>query len=328
MGLLMVLGMLGLILDGRTALFGASQGVELCLTSVIPSLLPFLCISMALADRLSGKRLPGSVSRILGIPGGAEALLVPGFLGGYPAGAACIGRAFSAGRLDRRDAELLLGSCCQPGPAFLFGIAAQQFSSPLAPWALWGCIVLSARAASGLLPKPSGTVRIGDGRSGDALSRAGAAMGKICLCVILFRVGLSFLTARLHPDGPGLVILEGILELTNGCCDLRNIPSEETRFVAAAGLLSFGGLCVGLQTAQVTEGLGLKYYWLGKGLQTVFAVLFGFLLVKKRILPAVLLTAALIFLPKAVAFWKERVYNAYDIQKRSSGRKPCFSERK
>ena len=42
MGLLLMIGMLAMILDSRTALQGASQGVELCLTAVIPSLLP-LC---------------------------------------------------------------------------------------------------------------------------------------------------------------------------------------------------------------------------------------------------------------------------------------------
>ena len=37
MGLLLMIGMLAMILDSRTALQGASQGVELCLTAVIPS---------------------------------------------------------------------------------------------------------------------------------------------------------------------------------------------------------------------------------------------------------------------------------------------------
>ena len=58
MGLLLMIGMLAMILDSRTALQGASQGVELCLTAVIPSLLPFLCLSMALTQRLFSKRLP------------------------------------------------------------------------------------------------------------------------------------------------------------------------------------------------------------------------------------------------------------------------------
>ena len=33
MGLLLMIGMLAMILDSRTALQGASQGVELCLTA-------------------------------------------------------------------------------------------------------------------------------------------------------------------------------------------------------------------------------------------------------------------------------------------------------
>ena len=85
MGLLLMIGMLAMILDSRTALQGASQGVELCLTAVIPSLLPFLCLSMALTQRLFSKRLPlfGVIGRLFGIPKGAEILLLPALLGGY-----------------------------------------------------------------------------------------------------------------------------------------------------------------------------------------------------------------------------------------------------
>lgn len=40
-GLPVALGMLLLVLDSKTALLGAKEGVMLCLSSVIPALLPF-----------------------------------------------------------------------------------------------------------------------------------------------------------------------------------------------------------------------------------------------------------------------------------------------
>ena len=42
----MSLGMLALILDGRTAIEGARQGIGLCLRTVIPSLFPFFVLSI------------------------------------------------------------------------------------------------------------------------------------------------------------------------------------------------------------------------------------------------------------------------------------------
>ena len=157
MGLLLMIGMLAMILDSRTALQGASQGVELCLTAVIPSLLPFLCLSMALTQRLFSKRLPlfGVIGRLFGIPKGAEILLLPALLGGYPAGAACIAQAANRGALQKRDAEILLGFCSLPGPAFLFGLVARQFSNGWAGAALWALVLLSAWAASRILPARS-----------------------------------------------------------------------------------------------------------------------------------------------------------------------------
>ena len=107
MGVLLALGMLGMILDGKTAMQGASQGVELCLTAVIPSLLPFLCLSMLLTMRLMGQKLRilSPIGKLFGLPMGAEALLIPALLGGYPAGAACVAQAVWREQLNRRDGK-------------------------------------------------------------------------------------------------------------------------------------------------------------------------------------------------------------------------------
>ena len=330
MGLLLGLGLLGMILDGRTAMQGAAEGVELCLMAVIPALLPFLCLSMALTDRLWGR---GNVlirwsGRLFRLPVGGEGLLIPALLGGYPAGAACIGRAFRQEQLAKEDAEILLGFCSLPGPAFLFGIVSQAFSSAWAVWALWLLVLLGAWTASRILPECRGGATVSGSGSADAIGQAGAAMGRICVLVILFRVGLQFLNKYLRLSGSGAVLAAGVLELTNGCCALASVEPEVLRFLFAAGMLSMGGVCVALQTAQVANGLSLRYYCLGKAVQTVTAVFFGWTLVSHRwILGAAALTAV-IFLTKRkkkVAFFEKPVYT---IPKDESGRKLCFSVRK
>lgn len=330
MGLLLGLGMLGMILDGRTAMQGAAEGVELCLMAVIPALLPFLCLSMALTDRLWGRenRILKGVGQLLRLPVGGEGLLIPALLGGYPAGAACIGRAFRQGQLAKEDAEILLGFCSLPGPAFLFGIVSQAFPSTWAVWALWLLVLLGAWTASRILPGCRGTATVSDSGRADVLGQAGAAMGRICVLVILFRVGLRFLNKYLRLSGNGAVLAVGVLELTNGCCALASVEPEALRFLFAAGMLSMGGVCVALQTAQVASGLSLRYYCLGKAIQTVTAVFFGWILVSHQWFLGVAALAALIFLTKRkkkVAFFEKRVYT---IPKDESGRKLCFSVRK
>ena len=51
-------GMLVLILDGKTALLGMRDGLEICLWTVIPALFPFLFLSAILTDSLYGKKIP------------------------------------------------------------------------------------------------------------------------------------------------------------------------------------------------------------------------------------------------------------------------------
>ena len=91
-GLFAAAGMVVLILDSRTALMGASEGVALCLKTVIPSLFPFFILSGILSGSLMGLEFPilRPIGRVLGMPNGSEMLLVSGFLGGYPVGAKAV----------------------------------------------------------------------------------------------------------------------------------------------------------------------------------------------------------------------------------------------
>ena len=52
------IGMLVLIFDGKTAISGAIDGIELSLYVLIPSLFPFFLLTMLLTGALSGQALP------------------------------------------------------------------------------------------------------------------------------------------------------------------------------------------------------------------------------------------------------------------------------
>ena len=164
MGLLLMIGMLAMILDSRTTLQGASQGVELCLTAVIPSLLPFLCLSMALTQRLFSKRLPlfGVIGRLFGIPKGAGDPSAPRFAGGLPC-RGCLhcpsgkpGRAAKAGRRDTSRLLQSAGACLfvwAGGPA-VFECLGRG-----------GPVGAGASERLGRLPNPSGQERTGSSGS-------------------------------------------------------------------------------------------------------------------------------------------------------------------
>lgn len=277
---LWAIAMLLLILDSKTVLAGGQAGIALCIQSVVPALFPFLVLSPIFTSELCRKRFRflAPVEKILKLPVGGQALLITGFLGGYPVGAQCIAQSVSTGQISRESGRRMMRFCCNCGPGFVFGICGRYFSSPRSPWALWAIHILAALLVGTLL---SGIEESFNGNPGtpksltQALPAAVRAMAQICGWVVLFRCGLEFANKWFLQDlcAPFQVLCGGILELTNGCCSLGSISNEDLRFILCEAMLSFGGLCVAMQTASVAGELGLRPYLSGKLLQTVFSVI-------------------------------------------------------
>lgn len=267
-------GMLILILDSKTALAGAAEGLDLCIKTVIPSLFPFVFFSNLLTLALSGTTMIvlRPVRKLFSMPEATEGLLIPAFLGGYPVGAQCIAVGYTNGSITKANAENLLAFCSNPGPAFLFGMVGRFFPEGWMVWCLWGILIFSAMVVSSLFPCAESAAPLRHHPSGTGpMKTAVTVMGSICGWVVLFRVLISFLDRWclwMVPDSARIVLI-GMLELTNGCCGLAEIGSIPLRFALAAGFLSFGGLCVTMQTVSVTQGLSMKNYLIGKLLQTV-----------------------------------------------------------
>ncbi len=277
-------GMAALILDSKTALAGAAEGVSLCIRTIIPSLFPFLFLSGTFSSGVfpSGWAVRW-LGKIFGIPRGAESILVPMFLGGYPVGAQCLEEMYHSGGISKGDAEKMLSFCSNVGPAFLFGILSAAFSSRKLLWLTWGIqivsIFLTSRLFSPGAPGGAGSASAaGDGSFG--MEQAVLVMLKICGWVILFRVLIGFLNRWFLASLPtaAQVLLMGVLELSNGCCMLSQIQDEGLRFVLCNGMLSFGGLCVVYQTASVCPGLKICWYLAGKVCQGVFSLLLAWAL--------------------------------------------------
>lgn len=280
------LGILLLILDTRTALAGARDGITLCIYSVVPSIFPFLVLSGILTSTILGANLKilYPLGRLVGIPRGAEGIFLTGLLAGYPVGAQSVHQAWEQGQLKARDARRMLAFCSNAGPSFLFGILGLQFENKGVLWALWGIHILSAILVGELLPGKSqqkkGSTQAKPITLPQALRKAVETMGLICGWVVLFRVILGFMDRWflwILPDSLQ-VLIHGIMELANGCCNLSQIPSQGVRFIIASGILAFGGICVLLQTVSVTGKLGIGQYLTGKAMQTMISLLLSMIL--------------------------------------------------
>lgn len=275
------IGMLLLILDAQTALISAVDGISLCVTAVIPSLFPFFVLSAIINSALAGAKVSAlrPVSRLCRIPAGAESILLLGLIGGYPVGAAGISQGYKTGILCKKDGERMLSFCNNAGPAFIFGLLSPVLGNIGLCWALWIIHLLSAILVGIVMPgdsKEATTIRSTQPLTVPQAMQIGLKnMATVCGWVILFRIVLGFMEHwflwLLSPAF--LSIISGILELSNGCLSLIHIENTSVRFMCAAGFLSFGGICVAMQTASVIGELSLRKYYIGKVLQTALSLL-------------------------------------------------------
>lgn len=278
-GAIYAISMLILILDAKTTVSAATGGITLCLYTVIPSLFPFMMISILLNSALSDVsfRFIQPLGKILRIPRGSENILISGFLGGYPVGAQAVAEAWKNGSLSRTQAHQMLGFCSNAGPAFIFGMAASVFSNSYVLWVLWAIHIFSALLVAQLLPRtksPETTSLAKDPLSlSDALEKTIRGMAGVCGWVIMFRVIIGFAGRWLLWLLPkhACIGICGLLELANGCTEACSVGSEGLRFILISAFLGFGGLCVLAQTMSVTRELGLGYYFPGKLLQGIIS---------------------------------------------------------
>ena len=274
-------GMLTLILDAKTGLRGAAEGVQLCINTVIPALFPFFLVSIFLTSTVTGLSVFRPIGKLLKLPKGGETYLLMGFLGGYPVGARCIAQGYQDGVLAAEDAERMLGFCSNAGPSFLFGMGSCVFPKLWMCWVVWLIHILSALFVGLTTPAPrSGTTTPVSSHKvslAEAMKQAISAIASVCGWVIIMKVVLTFLQRWFLWlfSTETQILLSGLLELTNGTCALGEISSIGLRFVLFSVFLSFGGLCVLLQTHSVLQGSGLtgSRYFPGKVTQAAVSCL-------------------------------------------------------
>lgn len=269
-----------LILDPSRAIAGASEGIMLCVQTVIPSLFPFLFLTAVFQNTFSGRnpRFLRPLSAMCHMPRNAEMHILTGLIGGYPVGARCVYQAYQCGGISKKGAQRLLGFCNNAGPAFIVGILGPMFTHRSALWIIWMSHIICALFVGWLLDdclsEESSILQAKSIPITKHLENSVATMAFICGWIVLFRALLNYCKDWFLWSFPTWlqVAFAGVLELSNGCIILTEISDESFRLILAEGMLSFGGFCVLMQTSSVTKELGLKYYFPGKLLQTLFSV--------------------------------------------------------
>lgn len=267
-----------LVLFPSAALHGAGLGLEICLSAVVPSLLPFMLISSLVIENGWGERL-GRLLRpvfgpIFGLNAAGSMCLVTGLLGGYPCGARAAAQSVEKGLMSRRDGEAALAFCNNSGPLFIIGTAgvavygSTKIGAMLylchAAGALTAAFIFGRKMSAGGPTAKSTVAKVPIGAAvGRAAKDSGAAIVGVCALVITFSALIEALQLYRLP------LLVGLFEVSRGVKELGAYGA--TALPLSAAYLSWGGLSVHFQTEAVAGGLSKKYYYAGKAVSAVSA---------------------------------------------------------
>lgn len=305
---LAVLCLLMLLSQPGLAYAGACRGLLLWAQVVLPTLLPFMICSGAIAA-LGGipiltRPFKPILSGFLGLSQQGSFVFITGLLCGYPMGAKTDSDFLSQGRISRQEARYLLAISNHPSPMFVLGYVMPRLilpgfsggpaASPLgAACPLWICLAalylpiipLSILArhvyfpgkAFHCIPEAAGHGRDCPPFSFDShMMSCLETMAKIGGYIMLFSIlALYILVFPLPRQVPGWLrpALLGAVEMTTGI---------ELIFEGASGLLrpllilaaaAFGGLSGIFQTKSVLKnaGLSIRHYILWKLLHSALS---------------------------------------------------------
>ena len=300
-GLAALLVMVALVIDPTTYAQSVTNGLLLFVMSVLPSMLPFfflsgLFIASGLAARITSRTR--WVGKLYHAPSDGAYVLLLSFLSGYPVGAKLTAELYEQGRIDTRGAKHLTAFTSATGPMFVLGaVAGSILHDPRAGLCILAAHYLSA-LINGLLyrgkrqdysftPRALPPVEM-DRMLWDTACNTVLGLMVAGLYITLFNVladmanqiGLwGLLVGLLEKMGANPALSRGIVfgltEMTRGCVELAG-SGASIRIVAplCCMLISFGGLCVALQSIAYLSKCKVKplYYLLCKTTQGLLSL--------------------------------------------------------
>lgn len=289
---------IGLVVFSDACLSAAKEALSVWWNSVLPALLPF-SIFISLADSAGllalFSALARPVSRLLRLPDSAIPCMLFGAVSGFPNGA----------RLCALYGMDAIAACCNLcSPVFLISVVSHgMLRDARALWplllshygsalALALCLLPAQRRRDFLHRKGSApAVQNRDGLM-EMIRRSLSIMAAVGGCMVLFYVVMALLEEAgivrlislplsLLGIEPDIVraLLHGVFEFSGGCAAIATLHIPLRLAVAfTAFTVSFGGLCVFLQSRLFLSAAAAKPYLLQKLLHGVLAAALSYLL--------------------------------------------------
>lgn len=273
------------------------NSVKVCLEVMIPSLYAFMVISGFIVSSniyVLLSRPFGLIARyVFRIPEEYFSVFLIGSVGGYPVGARLLADMTSEGKITKADGEHMLSYCYLAGPAFICGIAGVKLFSSVKVGMMIFSAVIGANIIIGFVTGLGRKVPPKSGKkpaldvSFDCLLKSiysGAkGMFSICAIIVFFssiicildRLGAVNYFAKIVSKISGLgfsdstAAVKSVIEISN----ISGLTQNNYSLIPlAAALLSFGGICVLIQTAGfVRNKLSTKRFYFNRIIATIIS---------------------------------------------------------
>lgn len=236
---------------------GAGEGLNRCITVIIPSLYAMMTASAILLDSgavsVVGRWISPVTKGLFGLNGELAAIFFFSLVAGYPVGAKMIYTLYINGRLPKRMAEILSGLCYGSGTAFIFGCVAPTveigrlilLSNIAAEFLI--LLILSPYFRRTSIEEKLRSIAVNGNILTKSVSSSGRALGEMCLCVIIFAVFAKM------AEYCGLSRVFGC-DLYKAVLDVTAINDISADITVKSALVSFGGVCVFFQISSIFRG--------------------------------------------------------------------------
>lgn len=251
---------------------GAKNGIGYSVNILIPSLYPFMVLSVFVVKsglaRKMGRVFEGFTGKVLKLPGSAAATILMSVIGGYPAGARSVAALYGDGAVTEEQAARMLCFCVNAGPSFVITAVgtgllrnakagAVLFASQVAAFLTLALICGAAGGKEKAVPVPKQSAESHSVPRALIASAEDACYATLDMCcfVILFAAFMNLLRTAVK-DGVWSAALSGVLEVTGGCSDISALGAPLWVYSLAIG---WGGVCVHLQILSSVTNIRVGY---------------------------------------------------------------------
>lgn len=257
------------------------EGIALWAECVLPSLFPFMVITLMLVKSGAAQAASKPFARAAGalkLPPEAAAVFLMSVCSGYPAGSRIVCEYYEGGALNACDAKKLSALCSTSGPLFIIGsVGYKMFADKHVGTAIYVAHVAAVLLLGAVYclitkrdPAPRGQLRKNGGNLlydsfYSAVVSVIVAGGFICffytLSAVIADVGVLYpielALSGVLGDCAARAVCSGLCEATGGCAALA--ASSSPLAVPLAGfLITFGGVSILAQQLCYLKKCGVK----------------------------------------------------------------------